>query len=238
MHRDRALHQPAATAAAATATADEPDAASPPPRAPTPAPAPRGRSRGARAGRSCARGSARGSRSAARGAASTSRGGLLAAHDRMRVSDRDRRQLDGVPVHVDRLRRADLDRADVRLDVDRRRACALRPRAGRRGRPRPSPRNGSRASALRSACRFPTSLPSSRPGSRSRPQPRSLVATSTTSSTPSAPIPRSTSQRRRTRSGVSAAGVGALDDEVAVTERVPLRESHRPPPSRDESRRR
>ena len=79
------------------------------------------------------------------------------ADDRVRIADRDRRELDLLAAHVDRLPLPHLDLADVHLDLVAARACARGPRAGRRGSPPRPRRSCARASARRCACRCPDS---------------------------------------------------------------------------------
>ena len=85
---------------------------------------------------------------------------------------------------------------------------------------------GRRASRRRSGRRCPTSRRSSRRGSRSRPPPRRRRRRDDLEHAVATPMPRSRSQSSRDALGVERARVVSLDDEVAVPERVPLREPH------------
>ena len=139
----------------------------------------------------------------------------------MRVADRGGRQLDP----VDGLGRPDGDLAHVGVRVER----VEHPRGDRAAGclDRDLGQRPISAASQRAAIRTP--LPDI---SAVEPSGFQIVTTAwapsrrVTSSTPSEPMPVSTEQSRCTRAGSERPGVGLLDDEVAVAERVPLRELH------------
>ena len=222
-------HQPFAIAADATASALEPEAlVSPAPRSQTSAVTSCGPS--TRTSWTLVRSGKRPAVSSRGPSRSSSARSDVGAHDRVRVADRDRRQLDVLAVELHRLDLADLGLPDAPSRSSRPRAVAPgscgRPHADRHSLARPT---RSSEPARRDPAAVAGELRhASRPGSRSRSR---LLRRRLRS-------PRGR-RRSRCRSGRRRAGrelgvertveLGPLDEQIAVTERVPFPEPHPPP---------